>query len=397
MPRVLLDVSVLGSQSRGRGIGRYVADLGRALARAAGPDCDLELLGVERLPWLRPAVVTRELAGAIDRLTHAGAPCEGHMAWAYRLRLGMAAAARAAGADLLHCGHPDATPLGRTGCPRLTTCHDLIPLRWPREYLTWKDGYRIGQRLLDRRRYLWADHIIAVSEATAADLVARLAVPARRISVVPNGLDLTQWPSQPQPGDDAVCAGHGLEPQRFLLCVGSADWRKNCIGVLHALAVCRRRQPALDLRLAWAGETRPALLGRLRLGARALGVAPAVQLLGEMTREHLGALYRTAAATLVVSWQEGFGYPVLEAMASGCPVVASNCSSLPEVAGDAAILVDPDCPEAIAAAALCPVESPAERLRLAEAGLARARRFSAERCAQETLAVYRQVLRGAAA
>jgi glycosyltransferase involved in cell wall biosynthesis len=106
----------------------------------------------------------------------------------------------------------------------------------------------------------------------------------------------------------------------------------------------------------------------------------------------LKAIYRAALATLFVSRAEGFGYPVLEAMASGCPVITSNVSSLPEVAGDAALLVDPEDPTAIAQAVLHLCRDPSSRQELKRRGLVRAQAFSLESQARATLAVYRRVL-----
>ena len=126
--------------------------------------------------------------------------------------------------------------------------------------------------------------------------------------------------------------------------------------------------------------------------ARAFGVEDALILAGYVSDDELHALYRGALATLLVSHAEGFGYPVLEAMALGCPVITSNCSSLPEVAGDAALLVDPRNHAAIGAAITTLAESPAERQRLIAKGKLRATEFSVERQAQNTLEVYAAVL-----
>jgi hypothetical protein len=109
---------------------------------------------------------------------------EPHSSWAYRLRMGLAAATRAVQPDLVHTGHPNATPLGNLGCPRVTTCHDLIPLRYPEHYLDWRDGFRPGRELLDYRRFHSAAHVIAVSETTANDLTTLLGVAASKITVV---------------------------------------------------------------------------------------------------------------------------------------------------------------------------------------------------------------------
>jgi glycosyltransferase involved in cell wall biosynthesis len=387
--RVLLDLSVLRTEARVRGIGRYVADLALGVSRARATD--LSVVGLEYVPWTGSARTSADLPGALSRL--AAAAQEDHLAWAYRLRVGLARAARQLGAELVHTGHPNATPLGRFSCPRITTCHDLIPLRFPKRYLDWRDGYRAGRERLDSRRYHSADHVIAVSESTASELVTLLGVPARKISVVHNGVDLARWAPDDTSDDRAVQHAHGLANTRYLLYVGAADWRKNYAGMLAALAHLKQSGRLGDLALAWAAQLDAGSVQRVQELAEILGIPSAVRLLGFVPDAELAALYRGAVAQLFVSLSEGFGYPVVEAMAAGCPVITSDRSSTAEIAGDAARLVDPENPEAIADAIVELSERDVERRRLSELGRARARLFSLERMAERTLAVYRDVLR----
>jgi len=389
VPTVLFDLSVLRTEARVRGIGRYVADLALGLSRSEKLD-GISLLGLERVPWTGPARGSGDLTAALQRL--AEAPEEDHLAWAYRLRLGLARAARQFGADLVHTGHPNATPLGKFRCPRVTTCHDLIPLRFPEQYLDWRDGYRMGREHLDYRRYHSASHVIAVSESTASELVTLLGVPAHKISVVYNGVDLARWSSQPEATDAAVQSAHGLADRQYLFYVGAADWRKNYAGMLGALAHLQRAGRLGEIVLAWAAQLDSGSVERVLGHARSLGVAHALRLLGFVPDAQLGALYRRAVAQLFVSRSEGFGYPVVEAMAAGCPVITSDRSSTAEIAGDAAWLVDPDNPAAIAEAIAGLARDPALGERLRELGALRARKFSLERMAEGTLAVYRCVL-----
>jgi glycosyltransferase involved in cell wall biosynthesis len=392
MPTALLDLTVLSTEARVRGIGRYVADLGTGVSRASRASSDLRVLGIERLSWMGSASVTEDIAGAIERLQNGGVARENHLAWAYRLRVALARATRSIAPDLVHTGHPNATPLGELPCPRITTCHDLIPLHYPDRYLDWKDGFRPGRERLDHRRFHSADHVIAVSETTANDLVTLLGVPADRITVVYNGVDLDRWSSEPAQGDREVRAEHNLDDKSYVLYVGAADWRKNRDGMLRALAIARRRAPDLGIVLAWAARLDGETQRQLKREARDLGVADALLLLGYVPDSALGALYRGAVAQLFVSRAEGFGYPVVEAMAAGCPVVTSNRSSMAEIAGDATLLVDPEDPRAIADALIELAGSESERRRLSARGAARARRFSLERMAEETIEVYRDVI-----
>jgi glycosyltransferase involved in cell wall biosynthesis len=388
----LLDLTVLSTNAKTRGIGRYVSDLALGLGRVARDTEDLRVLGIERLGWTGGAVVTEDLRGAVDRLTRVGSDTHAHMAWAYRVRVALAAATRALSPDLLHTGHPNATPLGDARCPRVTTCHDLIPLRFPRQYLGWRDGNRASRTRLDYRRFHSADHVIAVSEATANDLVTLLGVPAKRITVVHNGVDLERWSSEPGDDDPAVRERFGLSDSTYVLCVGSADFRKNRDQMLAALAAVRRRAPGTELVMVWAARLELGAQLELRRIALEHGVSSALRLVGYVSDAELGALYRGALAQLFPSRAEGFGYPVVEAMASGCPVITSDRSSLAEIAGDAAVQVDPEDADALADAIATLLADSSERRRLSARGTARARKFAVQNMATETLDVYRAVI-----
>lgn len=392
MATALLDLTVLATNARTRGIGRYVADLAVGMARASHQSDDLRVMGVERLGWAGGAVVTEDLRGAVERLTSRDNPVQLHPAWAYRVRVALAAATRALSPDLLHTGHPNATPLGDPGCPRVTTCHDLIPLRFPHKYVGWRDGSRKSREWLDYRRFHSAAHVIAVSEATANDLTTLLGVSPKKISVVHNGVDLSRWSSEPGEEDGAVRTRFGLDESHYVLCVGSADFRKNHDRMLAALASVRQRSPDSDVVLVWAARLELAAQLELRRSALEHGVSGALKLVGYVSDSELAALYRGAVAQLFPSRAEGFGYPVVEAMACGCPVVTSDRSSLAEIAGDAAIQVDPEDADAIADAIHVLLTDSGERERLSARGTARARRFAVERMAEKTLDVYREVI-----
>lgn len=388
-PDVLLDLSILATETRVRGIGRYLLELAPALeqqARAAGR---IRVGFLQSTAWRGGGVVDSDASSVIARVKSVAEP-EGRWSWAYRFRIGAAPAVRAAGARLLHLGSPSVTPLGETG-PRVVTSHDLIPLRYPEHYATRGEGFGPGRRLLDRRRYGSAQHIIAISHATADDLMRILGVPASRITVVYNGVRLEAWSADPSPADPTLRGRYDLG-EHFLVYAGDGDWRKNTEGMLRALAQVRRSHPRLDLQLAWAGKLSEARQLSIRKSAADLGIAGSVRLLGFVPDEDLAALYRQAYATLFVSRAEGFGYPVLEAMACGSPVITSNGSSLVEVAGDVATLVDPEDPSAIARAVVNVDQGSSARRERTDAGRAWVARFSVERQARETLSVYEQLL-----
>ncbi len=386
--RVLFDLGVLSTSTRARGIGRYVSELARGLVAVRSEWQELELLFLERLGLDGRATITCDLEAALGRLSR-DAP-HARARWSYPLRLFAGRAAHAVGAQVLHLPAPGATPLARWGTRTVSTCHDLIPYRYPERYATLSEGLGWGRRALDRRRYLASDHVIAISRATAVDLEQLLGVGPDRVSVVLSGIDGARWTASARADDAAHLAALGLENRHFLVYVGDADWRKNSEGMLAALARARETVPTLEL--VWVGQLSAERTRWVQAQAEAFGVASACRLLGYVPDPALQALYRAALATLFVSRAEGFGYPVLEAMASGCPVVTSNVSSLPEVAGDAALLVDPNDPNAIAQAVTSLALDPVRRQDLARRGLERARQFSLESQARETLAVYRGML-----
>ena len=393
MATVLLDVSVLGSSSRVRGIGRYVADLARGLAAIGKEQQRVELLALETLPWLGRPNIRGDLLGSVDRLT--SLPLErlmSHASWAYRKRLVAPRALYSVRPTLLHSPHPDATPFGPTPGLRLVTCHDLIPLRFPDRYTSAKDGFGPGRWLLDYRRYHSADHILAISHATASDLVALLGIDSSKISVVYNGVDLNKWNPAVSPSDGRVLARLGLQEGAYVLFVGDGDWRKNVEGALAAVARVRKRPGTKHLQLVWAGKLSSERQQRAKALAESFGDPRVLKLLGYVSDQDLAALYRHAVCQLFVSRAEGFGYPAIEAMACGCPVIASDRSSVGEVTAGAAVTVEPE-NHAQITDALYQVarQSSSARQAMVQAGLRRARQFTFEKMARETMALYERL------
>jgi glycosyltransferase involved in cell wall biosynthesis len=269
--------------------------------------------------------------------------------------------------------------------------HDLIPFRFP-ALTPWR--YRNAFRLLMRRAIRVADRIIAVSESTRGDLVELLHAPPKRITVVPEAADARFHPIEDRAAFAPVRLRYAL-PGRFLLFVGLLEPKKNVGGLLHAVARLKRtgRWPG-DLRLVVVGD-RGWAVGTLPQQVRTLELEGIVRFLGHVPDADLPLLYGAAEAFVFPSLYEGFGLPVLEAMACGTPVVASTRGSLPEVAGDAAVLVDPDRPESLAEGIARVVGDPALREECRDRGLRRARAFSWRRTAEATLDVYRQAARNA--
>ena len=267
------------------------------------------------------------------------------------------ARSRRDGMDVLHCPTHRA-PL-RSAVPLVVTFHDLAVLRHPESFNSWTRNY---SRVVLPRVARTARRLIAVSEFTRRELLELLDVPEEKVRVIPNAVG---DPFRPQ-GD----ATHG----DYVLAVSTLEPRKNLPRLVEAF-----RRARLDgLRLLVAG-------GPGWGGVRVEG--DGVRWLGEVGDEELARLYRGARCVAYVSLYEGFGLPVLEAMACGAPVVAARNEAAEEVAGDAAVLVDPLDPEAIAAGLAEAVE---RRDELRARGLERAAAFSWADAARATVEVYRE-------
>ncbi len=265
------------------------------------------------------------------------------------------------------------------------TLHDLIFLFHPE---THKPMNRWFLTLMMPRFLRAADAVIAVSECTKRDAVRAYGIPEEKITVIYEGVSPRFRPADPA-AIAAVRQKYGL-PEHFILYVGTIEPRKNLTALLEAFA---NLQSAIgNLHLVFVGKKGWLYEGFFRR-LRELGLEERVHFTGYVPDEDLPVLYSAADLFVFPSLYEGFGLPVLEAMACGVPVVCSNTSSLPEVAGDAALLVDPTDVRALAAAMERALTDQALRATLRARGLERARRFTWEEAARRTLEVYRQVSR----
>lgn len=251
----------------------------------------------------------------------------------------------------------------------VATFHDLFVLT--ADYST--PEFRRRFALQARRAAERADLIIAVSTFTAAQVCDLLGVDKGRLRVVPHGVDLPDGlPAAPR--------------RQLVLHVGAIQKRKNLVRLVRAFAAMPK-----GWRLVLAGSSGYGAAEILDEIARSPRRAD-IELAGYVSRQRLSELYSQAAILAFPSLDEGFGMPVLEAMAHGLPVITSNRSALPEVAGDAAILVDPFREEEIAGALEKLASNPGLRLELARRGLERAARFPWRRAVDQTRAVYRELL-----
>ncbi len=372
----------------GRGIGRYAESLVEALSALPDPDWEFELLAAGHLPW-PPIAGEHGTRLTVHRVSAppGSSPLRtllGDIFFAPR-------AARRARPALLHVlSHLDAG-IG-VGPPLVVTVHDTIRRLFPRFYDR-GPVRRAVRRALERSTLRHAVEVITDSNAVRSDLL-RLhpTLDPDRVHVVPLAASPTIRPS-PAETAEAVRRRYALG-EHPILHLGSADPRKNLLFLVRSFARARRSGDLpTGVTLVFAGaDGESAELSRLAAEAERLGVRADLRFPGFIAEPELPALYGAAQIVAVPSLYEGFGLPVLEAMAAGCPVVCSAAAAHPEVAGDAALLLAPDDEEGWAAA-LAQLTGDAERrAELRERGLLRAARFSWAATAAGTLAVYRSAL-----
>ena len=346
-PLIAIDADVLGR--RRTGDETYTAALLRELAPIADEE---RLVAITRRPELVPE--------GIDAFE---LPARSQAA---RMAFGLPRALRRLGAALGHFNY--VVPPAYRG-PAVVTVHDLSFESDP-ELMGRRD--RLVFRTFVPRSARRAERVLAVSERTKRDLVEHYRIPEEKIVVTPNGVDPIFQPNGSAPSGPP-----------YVLFVGGIQPRKDPVTAIEALA-----RVDGDLRLVLVGDEKRGG-GELRSAIRRLGLERRVELAGYVEHEGLASLYRGAACLVFPSRYEGFGLPVLEAMASGTPVVATTAGAVPEVAGGAAVLVEPGDPEALAEGIR---EALRDRERLVAAGLERARRFTWEKTARRTLEVYRELL-----
>jgi glycosyltransferase involved in cell wall biosynthesis len=330
---VVFDADVLGR--RRTGDETHVLNLLTELGRACG---DLRIVALTRHPELvPPGIEPYELDARSQEL---------------RMALGVPQALRRLRPDLVHFQH--VLPPYR-GAPGVVTVHDLS---FERDPTVMGRVDRLVFRTFVPRSVRRAVRVLAVSERTKRDLVELYRTPAEKIAVTPNGVDGRFTP--------------GVGAHDYLLCVGAIQARKDPIAAMDAAA-------AVGLRLVVVGpEREPELARELR--------ARGADLRGYVNGDELVELYRGAAALVFPSRYEGFGLPLLEAMACGTPVAAADEPALREVGGDAAVYARPgELADAVRRVLL-------ERGVFVAAGLERAKLFTWAETARRTLAVYREVL-----
>jgi glycosyltransferase involved in cell wall biosynthesis len=288
---------------------------------------------------------------------------------------------RAIGADLYH-GVLNVMPLA-SPVPSVVTIHDLSPFLFPQ---TFRRVNRIYTRWAIRVACRRAARLIAVSEFTKQEIVRWLHVPPERIAVTYNGVHERFAPADPA----AVEAFRRREqlPERFILFVGTLEPRKNLPTLLEAYAQIAREADAPLI----IGGGKGWLYDPIFAKVEQLGLGDKIRFAGFLNNDDLPLWYQAATVFTLPSLYEGFGIPLLEAMACGTPVVSSSSSSLPEVVGDAGLIVSPTDPDELGAALLRLLREPDLRDELRERGFEQARRFSWHTTAEQTIDVYRGVM-----
>lgn len=352
------------------GLAVYARQLARALAQES---TRIALVSLDLPAWMNhpPSPLMRKAMAAYWHTLHP--------------RIAVPGAVQSGRCDLAHFTFCQGMP-SRLDVPMVVTIHDMIPFLHP-EWTPRVRGHQLRTHLERAARN--AAHIITISEASRQDLERHFGLPPSRVSVTPLGPGEALPAATPADAARLVRSRFGVEPG-FALCVSSLEPRKNLAGAIRAFG--RRPAPSrMGRKLVIVGAD-SYQAAELRRTIAESGAGQDIILTGHLPSDELAALFATAGVFVFPSLYEGFGLPVLEAMRAGCPVVASDTSSLPEVAGDAALLVNPRDEAALADAVWRVLDDPAQADRLREAGLARARLFTWERCARMTCEAYRRAL-----
>jgi glycosyltransferase involved in cell wall biosynthesis len=369
MPPIVLDART--ATDHFPGIGRYVVNLASALKRVS-PELDLALLRDSSAASQRLALPE------LPALDCAVSPFRLQQQWQVRSALNRA------GAALYHSAYY-LMPY-RPGVPTVFTCHDLIPLILRQYFSAYQ---RLIYRFTHQLALNAAQLTIAVSHSTKNDLQRFFRVSSDRIVVVPEGVD-DHFKPPSRAELERVRAQYAL-PGRYLLYFGSNKPHKNVRRLVEAFARSGIRDRTAGIGLVIAGHWDQRYPQAQELAAQ-LNLTDRVRFIGPVKDADLPALYGGAELFVFPSEYEGFGLPVLEAMACGAPVVCGTGSSLPEVAGDAALLCDPQDVEALARAIEQALVDQDMRAALRQRGLARAAQFSWEQAAQQTLRGYQSLI-----
>lgn len=374
-PKVILDAGPAVHQAAG--LGRYATELAAALWRGESNRTDLALFYNDHSGHRLPAAL-------------ADVPSWRLPMGQYRWRLSALASQVVHRPNLQrHLPPGDVYHATEHLLPRMArrtvlTVHDLIFRHLPETHTLRNRAFLATAMPIFARR---ADAIIAVSEQTKRDVVTAYGVPEAKVEVIPEGIDQDLF----QPACTGCDLSQALRQRHgdYLLMVGTLEPRKNHAAAARALAILNQRGRSLNLVVVggsgWKFSPFHQLVEELNLVTR-------VHFAGRVPDAELPAYYTNARVLLQPSLYEGFGFPILEAMACAAPVVSSNRSSLPELAGDCALLVDPTEPDAIAHAVEQVLDQPRLRSEMIRGGRKRAATFTWAEAARRTADIYLSLL-----
>ena len=357
--RVAINASVVGGNPTGLGL--YSIKLVRALDRIRN-DLVVYSSRPEAFDPITASIVSSPNSGRPDY------GLRGHFIRLLWLQTALRARMRAGGRRVLLNTVPEGV-LG-LGVPQVTVVHDLTPLMFPPDYPRQQHYFRFFVSRVLRRSQL----VVTDSEYTRRSVIERFRLPAAKVRVVYPGCDTDVFHA-----NGSAPSGRDWQDVYFLY-VGNLLPHKNVLRILDALAIVRRHYRC---RLIIRGEGRPSYAAAVRERVERLGLQDAVTFMGYTDAATLRQLYRRAAGLVLPSLGEGFGLPVLEAMACGTPVITASTSALPEVAGQAAVMVDPRDTGELTEAMVRVLDDKALCEQLRHKGLAQAATFTWRRTAEE--------------
>lgn len=375
---ILIDGQTLHTREMHRGIGRYFLEVLKRLSGGTREDrifiATVEDAALDGFQGVPPVILKAPVdAGADPDLK------------ALQYRQGLQDIVSKEGIEVFWNPNPlmdNVLYPGRlAGCMSIATVHDLIPLKFPEQYLDRLDPGAFDDYIGRLTRLPLLDGIIAVSKATRDDLLRYTSVPEQKITVIYEGVGGMFFDRPSRTDAEEVGFRYGL-PRDFLFSFGGENFRKNNDNLIRSFAILIKKY-SRDIALVLGSDfTKEYRDGLTRL-AEELGVAGKVMFTGAIPDGDLTAIYNLSTVFVFPSLYEGFGLPVLEAMAAGTPVAASNASSIPEVLGDAGIYFDPADPEDIAAKLAKLLDDGDMRKRFSEASALRAGEFNWDKTVAE--------------